>query len=57
MDQAENSSQQRQSPRQQSSILYKNRAGWSDVKPIYPSDEENDAVLIATSEECKQSGN
>jgi hypothetical protein len=38
---------------QQALTLYKDKPEWADIKPIYNSKEENAAVRIATSEECK----
>ena len=36
-----------------SSALYRDNPDWADVKPIYPTKEEDGAVRIAVSEQCK----
>lgn len=36
-----------------SSAFYRDNPEWADVKPIYPSKEEDGAVRIAVSEQCK----
>ncbi len=35
-----------------SPALYKDRAEWSDVKPVYNSEREDGVVKIAATEEC-----
>lgn len=37
-----------------SSTLYKDNVDWKDITPIYPSKEEEVAVKIAVTEDCKK---
>lgn len=37
----------------ESTALFRDRAEWKDVKPIYSSEDEEAVIRIAAAEECK----